>query len=179
MGLFWLAAGEMKRIASMPRLPFDRALRAAVTGVSLSATVLLATAPVSAQEIQPLLPKEDVPYCLCLEQEIAEWQSELDVRGSILNERQSELQRLDMDIEVKRAAMTPGDEMAIADLKAMIERQQSLRALLRRDIMPSYQAAVQGYNAATDEYNARCAGRRFFQPEVDALQGTLQCPKRE
>lgn len=164
----------------MPRPPFAQTLRAAALGACLSSGAgLLAAAPASAQEIQPLLPEEDVGYCLCLEQEMAEWKSEMDVRGGIRTEREGELSRLGMDIEVKRASMVPGDEMAMAELKAMIERQQSLRALIRRDINPSYQAAVQGYNAATAEYNERCAGRRFFQPEVDALQGTLQCPKRE
>ncbi len=161
----------------MPRLPFAMTLHAAALGVCLSSgAVLYGSAAASAQEIQPLLPKEDVPYCLCLEREMAEWKSEMDVRGNIRTEREGELSRLGMDIEVKRASMVPGDEMAMTELKAMIERQQSLRALIRRDIMPSYMAAVQGYNDATNEYNERCAGHRFFQPEIDALQGTLQCP---
>jgi hypothetical protein len=164
----------------MPRLRFALTLRAAALGACLSSgAVLYGAAAASAQEIQPLLPEGDVAYCLCLEQEMAEWKSEMDVRGGIRTEREGELSRLGMDIEVKRASMVPGDEMAMTELKAMIERQQALRALIRRDIVPSYQAAVQGYNDATAEYNQRCAGHRFFQPEIDALQGSLQCPKRD
>lgn len=183
-----------KRIEVMQRLPsnllpstpsvpgrrsFSRRHGAgAVLVVALAAGVLAAAPASTAQEVTPPLSLEAVHNCLCLQQEMADRNAEMETRGGILREREGELERLGMEIEVKRAAMVPGDEAAITDLKTLIDRQQSLRELMRRDIAPSYQDSVSGYNEASAEYNATCAGRRIYQPDIDKLQGNLQCPVR-
>ncbi len=176
----------MQRLASpggsFSRRPASRLLSRGV-GV-LMAAGMLAVLPVptasvaAAQELTPPLSLEAVHNCLCLEQEMSRRTADMEVRGGILKERESELQRLGMEIEVKRAAMSPGDEVAMAELKMLIDRQQALRDLMRRDIMPSYQDSVRGYNDTIAEYNASCAGRRIYQPDIDKLQGNLQCPAR-
>ena len=127
---------------------------------------------------QPALSLEEVRNCMCLEQEMSAQREEMDLRGGILAERQNQLDRVGMDIEAKRAAMDPTDEQAIADLKALIDRQQALRDLMRRDIQPSYESAVQAFNAASGAYNEQCAGRRIYRTDVEKLQGNLQCPAR-
>jgi hypothetical protein len=133
---------------------------------------------VHAQETAPALSLEEVRNCMCLEQEMTTQRQEMDLRGGILQERENELERVSMDIEVKRAAMNPEDEQAIADLKALIARQEALRELLRRDIKPSHQASVDAFNAASSAYNQQCAGRRIYRTDVEKLQGNLQCPAR-
>jgi hypothetical protein len=131
-----------------------------------------------AQQELPALSLEEVRNCMCLEEEMGAQREEMDLRGGILAERQNELQRVGMDIEAKRAAMDPTDEQAIAELKALIDRQQALRDLMRRDIQPSYDSAVQAFNAASTTYNEQCAGRRIYRTDVEKLQGNLQCPAR-
>lgn len=137
---------------------------------------LVGAAPAPAQQVAPALSPEEVHTCLCLEEAMAATRQEMELRGSILKERENELDRIGMDIEVKRAAMNPDDAQAIADLKALIDRQQTLRQLLRRDIQPSYQDSVGAFNATVSTYNEQCAGRRLYKPEVEKLQGNLQCP---
>lgn len=155
----------------------SRAAVGALVAAGMLAVLPLAAARVAvAQELTPPLSLEAVHNCLCLKQEMSRRTAEMEVRGGILKERESELQRLGMEIEVKRAAMAPGDEVAIAELKMLIDRQQALRELMRRDIMPSYQDSVRGYNETIAEYNAACAGRRIYQPDIDKLQDNLQCP---
>lgn len=129
-----------------------------------------------AQQVAPALTLEEVRACLCFEQEMAAHQEEMDLRGGILRERENELERVGMEIEVKRAAMDPNDEQAIAELKELINRQQSLRELLRRDLMPSYRAALDAFNAAGAAYNQQCAGRRIYSTDVEKVQANLQCP---
>lgn len=171
----------MQRLSS-PGGSFSRRLvsRGAI-GALLAAGVLaavpLSLAPTSlAQEIAQPLSLEAVHNCLCLQQQMSSRNAEMELRAGILQEREGELERLGMEIQVKRAAMAPGDQMAIAELKSLIDRQQALRELMRRDIMPSYQDSVRGYNETSAEYNASCAGRRIYQPDIDKLQGNLQCP---
>jgi len=137
---------------------------------------LFGAAPAPAQQVAPALSTEEVHTCLCLEEAMAAQREEMDLRGSILKERENELERIGMDIEVSRAAMNPEDAQAIADLKALIDRQQALRQLLRRDIQPSYQDAVGAFNASASAYNEHCAGKRLYKPQVEKLQGNLQCP---
>lgn len=131
-----------------------------------------------AQQVAPALSLEEVRECLCLEQAMNAYQEEMDLRGGILRERENELERVGMEIEVKRAAMNPEDEQAIAELKELINRQQSLRDLLRRDLIPSYRAALDAFNEAGATYNRQCAGRRIYSTDVEKVQGNLQCPAR-
>lgn len=168
----------MQRLAS-PGGSFSRRLVSRGAVGALVAAGMLAAIPVTlAQEIAPPLSLEAVHNCLCLQQQMSSRNAEMELRGGILKEREGELERLGMEIQVKRAAMAPGDQVAIAELKTLIDRQQALRELMRRDIMPSYQDSVRGYNETTAEYNASCAGRRIYQPDIDKLSGSLQCPAR-
>ena len=151
-----------------------RPVRALLLPVLVCATV--GAAPGVAQEVAPALSLEEVRTCMCLEEAMAARQQEMDLRGGIFRERESELERIGMEIEVKRAAMDPDDPQAIADLKALIERQQTLRQLMRRDIQPSYRDSLAAFNAVSAAFNEQCAGRRLYKPQVEKLQGNLQCP---
>jgi hypothetical protein len=144
--------------------------------IALVLPALVGAAPALAQQVGPGLTPEGVRTCLCLEEAMATHKAEMELRSGIFRERESELERIGMDIEVKRASMNPDDAQAIADLKVLIERQQTLRQLLRRDIQPSYQDSVASFNAVTSAYNEQCAGRRLDKAEVERLQGNLQCP---
>lgn len=131
-----------------------------------------------AQQQEPFLSLEEVGTCMCLEEEIAAERQEIELRAGILEERNNELERIGMDIEVKRAAMDPQDVQAIAELKALIGRQQALRDLIRRDIRPSYEASFEAFNAASAAYNEQCAGRRMYKTDIEKLRPNLQCPQR-
>ena len=157
----------------MHRLPLATALI-----LTLSVGLGTGSLPASGQQVAPAVLSEDVATCLCLEREMPDLQSEMQLRQGILREREGELERLGMDIEVKRAAMAPGDEIAMAELKALIERQLALRGLIRRDIVPSYQDSVADFNASVATYNEICGGKRIEQSDIDRLQGNLQCPRR-
>lgn len=145
---------------------------------ALTAGLFGIAAAAHAQQQEPFLSLEEVRTCMCLQEEMSAHRQEMDLRGGILEERGNELERVGMDIEVKRAAMDPQDEQAIAELKALIERQQALRELMRRDIRPSYEASFDAFNAASAAYNERCAGRRMFSTDIERLQPDLQCPPR-
>jgi len=129
----------------------------------------------AAQGLEPALTVDEVRYCLCLEQEMAAKRAELDLRHGILKERENELERLSMDIEMLRASMDPADAEAAENLKTMIQRQQDLRALLRRDIVESYQNIVRSYNESLTAYNNTCANRRIYTPHVEEAKQNLQC----
>lgn len=134
--------------------------------------------PAAAQELEPALTVEELRYCLCLEQEMAEKRAELDLRHGILKERENELERLGMEIEMTRASMDPADAEAGENLKMLIQRQQSLRELLRRDIVQSYQDSVRRYNEALTAYNDTCANRRIYKPDVEKARQNLECGRQ-
>jgi hypothetical protein len=117
----------MQRLA-LPRGSFSRRIIFGTAFVSALAAGVLAAIPASvADEVAPPLSLEAVHNCLCLQQEMAYRNEEMELRGGILREREGELQRLGMEIEVKRAAMAPGDEAAIAELKSGVDPDDVMR----------------------------------------------------
>jgi hypothetical protein len=154
-------------------LPRAAALAAAVVVAAFSAAE-----PMNAQELEPALTVDELRYCLCLEQELEDERAELDLRHGILTERENELERLGMEIQMTRASMNPEDVQAGENLKALIGRQETLRQLLRRDIVQSYQDSVRSYNEALTSYNSTCANRRIYTPDVEKAKQNLQCGKQ-
>jgi len=156
------------------QITFPRAAAFAV----LAAAAASSATPAAGQQLEPALTVDELRYCLCLEQELADGRAELDLRHGILKERENELERLGMDAEAMRASMDPDDVQAAERLKGLISRQETLRQLLRRDIVPAYQESVRSYNEALTAYNATCANRRIYKPDVEKAKQNLQCGKQ-
>lgn len=151
---------------SFPRAAALAALAAAAASIAM---------PAAAQQLEPALTVDELRYCLCLEQELENGRAELELRHGILKERENELERLGMDAQTMRASMDPNDAQAAEQLKGLISRQETLRQLLRRDIVPAYQDSVRSYNDALTFYNATCANRRIYKPDVEKAKQNLQC----
>lgn len=156
----------------MQSYPLARALLPAALALGLCA----AAVPAGADQIAPALSLDEVRICVCLEQALKSRQAEMELRQGILRERENELERLGMEIQVRRASMNPEDQQAIDELKARIDQQNSLRLLMSRDIVPSYQGSVSAYNRTAAAYNESCANRRIYTPDVDKVKQNLQCP---
>ena len=152
--------------------PLARVLMPAALALGLCG----AAAPAGADQIAPALSLDEVRSCVCLEQALKNRQAEMELRQGILEERENELERIGMEIQVRRTSMNPEDQQAIVDLRAIIERQDSLRLLMSRDIMPSYQGSVSAYNRTVAAYNENCANKRIYTPDVDKVKQNLQCP---
>lgn len=156
------------------QITFPRAAAFAV----LAAAAASAATPAAGQQLEPALTVDELRYCLCLEQELSDGRAELDLRYGILKERENELERLGMDAQAMRASMDPDDVQAAEQLKDLIRRQETLRQLLRRDIVPAYQETVRSYNEALTAYNGTCANRRMYKPDVEKAKQNLQCGKQ-
>ena len=162
----------------MRRLPAARPL---FSSVLLIALVLGSSSlPAAAQSTPPAGPAmtpDEIAACLCQKQVLDQQQSNVEVQGGLLQERQQELTNLDTQIKAQAARTPSSDTVGQQVLQDMIAQQIALRNLIQLQIRPVYTQQLGQLRATIETYNAQCTARPRYVLDVEKAQENLVCPK--
>jgi len=143
--------------------------------LALIAAATDAASPAAAQSGLAMTP-EEISVCLCQEQTITLQQSQVEIQGGLLAERQQELANLDTEIKRKAASTAANDAVGQSVLQSMINQQIALRNLIQLRIRPDYNNDVRALNQTVTEYNAQCTARPRYTLDVQKAQAMTTCP---
>jgi hypothetical protein len=125
----------------------------------------------------PAMSPEEIAACLCQKEVLDQQQSNVDVQGGLLQERQHELNNLDAQIK-QQAARTPStDTVGQQVLQDLIAQQIALRNLIQLQIRPVYTQQLGELRQTIESYNAQCTTRPRYVIDVEKAQQNLACPK--
>jgi hypothetical protein len=124
----------------------------------------------------PAMTSDEIAACLCQKQTLDQLQSNVDVQGGLLQERQQELTNLDSQIK-QQAARTPSSDLVGQQvLQDLIAQQIALRNLIQLQIRPAYNQQVNQLRQTIETYNAQCTVRPRYVLDVERAQQNLVCP---
>ena len=125
----------------------------------------------------PAMTADEIASCLCQKQVLDQQQSNLDVQGGLLQERQQELTNLDAQIK-QQAVRTPSSDLVGQQvLQDLIGQQIALRNLIQLQIRPPYTQQLIQLRATIETYNAQCTGRPRYVLDVEKAERNLVCPQ--
>ena len=125
----------------------------------------------------PAMTPEEIASCLCQKEVLDQQQSDSEVQGGLLQERQQELTNLDAQIK-EQAVRTPSTDVVGQQLlQYMIKQQIALRNLIQLQIRPAYNQQVNQLRQTIETYNAQCTLRPRYVLDVEKAQQNLACPK--
>jgi hypothetical protein len=124
----------------------------------------------------PAMTPEEIAACLCQKETLDQQQSNLDVQGGLLQERQNELTNLDAQIKQQAARTPSGDAVGQQMLQDLIAQQIALRNLIQLQIRPAYNQQVNQLRQTVETYNAECTARPRYVLDVEKAQQNLVCP---
>ncbi len=167
----------MRRL-SATRLLLPSAFAAAVLMPNGEGTGWSSTAHAQSQQpVGPAMTTEEIAACLCQKEELDRQQSNVDVQGGLLQERQQELTNLDAQIK-QQAARTPStDHVGQQVLQNLIAQQIALRNLIQLQIRPAYNQQLNQLRQTIETYNGQCTTRPRYVVDVEKAQENLVCPK--
>jgi hypothetical protein len=164
--------------AAMRRIP---ALRPLSSSVLLTAIVLGGWSPhavaQSTPPAGPAMTSDEIAACLCQREVLDQQQSNVDVQGGLLQERQQELTNLDTQIKAQAARTPSSDLVGQQVLQDLIGQQIALRNLIQLQIRPGYTQQLNQLRATIESYNAQCTTRPRYVLDVERAQENLVCPK--
>ena len=147
-------------------------VRSAVLWIGLAALT-----PAGAQVLPPGGPEgADIAACLCLNRTVDALGAEMAAKRQSYQSIQSELARLDEQLQRERAGMDVNDAAAVARFRQLLAQRD---AAFRRSTGPAAAdlgSATGRYNASVQDYNARCANRPRDPGLLARVQATLVCP---
>jgi hypothetical protein len=124
----------------------------------------------------PAMTADEIASCLCQKQVLDQQQSNLDVQGGLLQERQQELTNLDTQIKAQAARTPSSDQVGQQVLQDMIGQQIALRNLIQLQIRPPYTQQLSQLRATIETYNAQCTARPRYVLDVEKAEQNLVCP---
>jgi len=125
----------------------------------------------------PAMTPDEIAACLCQKDALDQQQSNVDVQGGLLQERQGELTNLDTQIK-QQAARTPSNDVVGQQvLQDLIGQQIALRNLIQLQIRPAYNQQANQLRQTIESYNAQCTTRPRYVLDVERAQQNLVCPK--
>jgi len=136
--------------------------------------------PAAAQSTPPAGPAmtpEEIAACLCQKEVLDQQQSNVDVQGGLLQERQQELTNLDTQIKAQAARTPSSDTVGQQVLQDLIAQQIALRNLIQLQIRPAYTQQLNQLRTTIETYNAQCTTRPRYVLDVEKAQQNLVCPK--
>ena len=162
----------------MRRFPANRLL---LSTVLLVAIVLGGWLPRAAAQSTPpagpAMTADEIAACLCQRELLDAQQSNADVQGGLLQERQQELTNLDTQIKAQAARTPSSDLVGQQVLQDLIAQQIALRNLIQLQIRPAYTQQLNQLRATIETYNAQCTTRPRYVLDVEKAQENLVCPK--
>jgi len=125
----------------------------------------------------PAMTPDEIAACLCQKDVLDQQQSNADIQGGLLQERQQELTNLDAQIK-QQAARTPSSDLVGQQvLQDLIGQQIALRNLIQLQIRPAYNREVNQLRQTIETYNAQCTTRPRYVLDLEKAQQNLICPK--
>lgn len=118
----------------------------------------------------------DIAACLCLRQSVDALSTDMAARRRSYDELKSELARLDAQLEQQRTTIDVNNQEAVAHFRQQLQQRDALFRQSTGAGMGELSGVVDRYNAAVNEYNARCANRPRDPVLVDRVRATLSCP---
>jgi hypothetical protein len=125
----------------------------------------------------PAMTPDEIAACLCQKQALDQQQSNVDVQGGLLQERQKELNNLDAEIKRQATSLSPNDTVGQQLLQQLIGQQIALRNLIQLQIRPAYNQQANQLRDMVGTYNTQCTERPRYVLDVEKAQQNLQCPK--
>jgi len=125
----------------------------------------------------PAMTPEEIATCLCQKDALDQQQSNVDVQGGLLQERQQELTNLDAEIKRQASGLSSNDTVGQKLLQDLIAQQMALRNLIQLQIRPAYNQLVNQLRTTIETYNAQCTQRPRYVIDLEKAQQNLQCPK--
>jgi len=125
----------------------------------------------------PAMTADEIAACLCQKQTLDQQQSNLDVQGGLLQERQQELTNLDTQIRSQAARTPSSDTVGQQVLQDMIAQQIALRNLIQLQIRPAYTQQLSQLRTTIETYNAQCTARPRYVLDVEKAEENLVCPQ--
>ena len=136
--------------------------------------------PAAAQTTPPAGPAmtpDEIAACLCQKEILETQQSNAEVQGGLLQERQQELTNLDTQIKAQAARTPSSDTVGQQVLQDLIAQQIALRNLIQLQIRPAYTQQLNQLRTTIETYNAQCTTRPRYVLDVEKAQQNLVCPK--
>jgi hypothetical protein len=125
----------------------------------------------------PAMTPDEIAACLCQKQALDQQQSNVDVQGGLLQERQKELNNLDAEIKRQATGLAPNDTVGQQLLQQLIGQQIALRNLIQLQIRPAYNQQANKLREMVGTYNTQCTTRPRYVLDVEKAQQNLMCPK--
>jgi Skp family chaperone for outer membrane proteins len=143
--------------------------------IGLAQFLLLLAPGLAAAQTAETMPMEQVKDCVCQQQQLEAVSSRVSAAASAYSQRQQELQTIEQQLTDLQRTATPGDEQAVAQSQALIDRRNLLRTQLRDEFGP-YQSMARDYNQRADRYNGTCTKLPMLSFDVAAAKENLSCP---
>jgi Skp family chaperone for outer membrane proteins len=143
--------------------------------IGLAQFLLLLAPGFAAAQTAETMPMEQVKDCVCQQQQLEAVSSRVSAAASSYSQRQQELQTIEQQLADLQRTATPGDEQAVAQSQALIDRRNLLRNQLRDEFGP-YQSISRDYNQRAERYNATCTKLPMLSFDVAAAKENLSCP---
>jgi len=124
----------------------------------------------------PAMTSDEIASCLCQKQVLDQQQSNLDVQGGLLQERQQELTNLDTQIKAQAARTPSSDQVGQQVLQDLIGQEMALRNLIQLQIRPAYTQQLSQLRTTIETYNAQCTARPRYVLDVEKAEQNLVCP---
>jgi len=162
----------------MHRFPANRLLlsTALLVAIALGGWLPRAAAQ-STPPAGPAMTADEIAACLCQRELLDAQQSNADVQGGLLQERQQELTNLDTQIKAQAARTPSSDTVGQQVLQDLIAQQIALRNLIQLQIRPAHTQQLNQLRATIETYNAQCTTRPRYVLDVEKAQENLVCPK--
>jgi glucan biosynthesis protein len=148
------------------------AYRLLIASVLGAGAVVTLGAPARAQ----VLGYDEVRNCVCYEQQMSHWRSEVDVRGGIMRERDADFQHAKQQLAAAQQSANPNSEADLDRIRMLIDQVGQMRTALQEQIVPSYNQSVAQLNAVVARYNQQCAGYTLFVELVNRAKAAGACP---
>jgi hypothetical protein len=161
----------MRRLSAARPL-FSTVLLVAIALGSWSPRATAQSAPAG-----PAMTPDEIAACLCQKEVLDQQQSNAEVQGGLLQERQQELTNLDTQIKAQAARTPSGDTVGQQVLQDLIAQQIALRNLIQLQIRPAYTQQLRELRTIIETYNAQCTTRPRYVLDVEKAQENLVCPK--
>ena len=143
--------------------------------IGLAQFLLLLAPGFAAAQTAETMPMEQVKDCICQQQQLEAVSSRVSAAAGAYSQRQQELQTIEQQLTDLQRTATPGDEQAVAQSQALIDRRNLLRTQLRDEYGP-YQSISRDYNERAERYNATCTKLPMLSFDVAAAKENLSCP---
>ncbi len=131
--------------------------------------------PATAQAV--LTSPEAVRECLCLRQATEFRNAEMSVARGAMENAQTELSRIQAEVQRRRPLVNPDDANALAEFTTLVQSEEPARRALNDDKVPDYNRAVQDYSAAVQAFNRQCGGKSYDPVVQQQVQASLLCPR--